>query len=148
MASPLIPILVIVAVGAAVLLGKKKKDTGIEAEPTGPKFEATPTGPDGGPPPDLPFPEGVAGPPPPPPAPFPEQERLATFVAGGYEGAVDQCVAEMGLVEADRIKICALDMIFPEAPWPPPQNAHQWQRNVWHNTEFNDYILSKWPPVS
>jgi hypothetical protein len=144
MASPLIPILVIIAVGAAVLLGKKKRDEmDLAAAPV--------------PVPEPPVPEGTppvwgpgdVGQPVPEPAPFPENyyDRFMT----GYEAAVDECFAEIGgtgsSLEVWRVKVCALEALFPEAPWPPPANAHQWQRNCWHNQEFNDYVLRKWTPI-
>jgi hypothetical protein len=114
MASPLIPILVIVAVGAAVLLTKKKDRED--------KLETTP------------------------PTPSPKDWGERFF--GEYPATVDACVEDLGLLEVDELKKCALERIFPEAPWPPPQNAHQWQRNVWFNKDFGDYIRAKWPPVS
>jgi hypothetical protein len=80
----------------------------------------------------------------PPPIPFPENwyERFM----GGYKPAVDKCFNELGMVNDIEIRACALDKIFPEAPWPPPTNSHQWQRNVWHNKEFVSYVRSKYPP--
>jgi hypothetical protein len=137
MASPLIPILVIVAVGAAVLLTKKKdREDKLETTQPEPRAEG---------------PEGVEMRLP-PPTPFPKDWGERFF--SEYPATVDACVEDLGLLEVDELKKCALERIFPEAPWPPqapwppPQNAHQWQRNVWFNKDFGDYIRAKWPPVS
>lgn len=138
MASPLIPILAVVAVGAAIFLGKKR------GEDRGGGLEATPAAPR--PKPGITPMQGLSRGPLPPPVPSPD--KWGQRLAAEYPAAVDACVAEMGLVEVDRLKTCALARIFPEAFWPPPPNAGQWQRNCWFNQDLNDYIISKWPPIS
>lgn len=79
----------------------------------------------------------------PPPTPDDMWERFTT----GAPPAVDQCFTGPDM-EVDELKACALAEVFPEASWPPPSSAHQWQRNLWANPEFNEHVQGKYPPIA
>jgi hypothetical protein len=131
-----VPLLVIAA--AALAFAGKKRNGAEDLRWTGETGEGEPPPDDGLPPIEM-----KAG-----PTPVEMPEDAHEQFIGSYEAAVDDCFVELGLVDGLEIKICALDKIFPEAVWPPPQNAHQWQRNFWHHQDFNNYVVSKYPPIT
>ena len=91
----------------------------------------------------------VKKPPKPPPEAGPAPEgMLETFA--GFREAVDGCFGDGAGVDAPNfdqavrtLKMCALDRMFPTATWPPPPQAHQWQRNVWSDVDFTVYAHGK-----
>jgi len=120
--------LVALAAAAAALMGRKKKDgstSPLQAHEV---------------PPDMEPHEAM-----PPPASFPH-DWYNVFMSS-YKEAVDECVAELGLVDPLDIRACSLVKIFPGTTWPPPKNAYQWQRNLWYNKDLFSYIQSKYPPI-
>lgn len=149
MASKFAPIDVVAAVAALFVFGKKKKNGDVpEAGPAQPESTpspATPATPT--PTPQVPGPAGMGAE---LPAPAPQPPNYGRRLMLGYKSAVDACIAELGYAERPDLKACALAKIFSEsdALWPPPDNAHQWQRNVWNQEDLNSYIVEQMPKIT
>lgn len=126
-------ILVALAAAAALLGRKKKNGNGIEVKPLEPDMDPIP----GVSPPKE---SGMM----PPAVPFPQDWQKRFFSA--LEETVDECFGELGMVDDVQIRICTLERIFPEAPWPPPANRHPWQNSVWNHPKLKNYIRDKYPP--
>jgi hypothetical protein len=138
--------LLLLAAAALGLAGRKKKDEDAGL-PTVKRGEGAPD--EGG------FPSAQPGYVPPrgagevaEGAPVPAPSNMWQMFQANYEDAVDRCWADSGGdMDPLVLRACALAEIFPQASWPPPQRAWQWQRNLWNDDDLASYIAGKYPPT-